>query len=154
MAKRLVLRLDYCIGCQACEAACRSRFKGEARIRYAEANETTLLPMGCRHCEEPLCAAACPFEVIVKTEAGPVQKSLFHCVGCRSCALACPFGVIDTSLARRMSQKCSLCADRPEGPRCVTTCPTGALQFVDDGVPAEVPTGSAFTARSVHGRRP
>ncbi|MEO0081173.1 MAG: 4Fe-4S dicluster domain-containing protein [candidate division WOR-3 bacterium] len=154
MAKRLFLRLDYCIGCHACEAACRSRFAGEARVRYAEVNETVLLPMSCRHCAEPLCAAACPFEVIVKTENGVVQQASFHCVGCRSCALACPFGVIDTSMLRRIAQKCSLCADRPEGPRCVATCPTGALTFVEEKEVAETVVGVGFAGRHGHWRRP
>jgi Fe-S-cluster-containing hydrogenase component 2 len=155
MAKRLVVKLDLCIGCRACEAACRSRFKGEARIRYAEVNETTFLPMPCRHCEEPLCAAACPFQVIVRDEqGGVVRQASFHCVGCRSCALACPFGVIDPALLRDVTQKCSLCADRPEGPRCAATCPTGALQFVEDEQLTEKKSGVGFAVRSVHGRRP
>jgi len=154
MAKRIVLRLDYCIGCRACEAACRSRFKGEARIRYGEVNEVVLMPLACRHCEEPLCVAACPFDVIKRTEAGVVRQSSFHCVGCRSCALACPFGAIDTSLLRSISQKCSLCMDRPEGPRCVATCPTGALQFVEEKEVTESTVGVGFTAKHSHWRRP
>jgi Fe-S-cluster-containing hydrogenase component 2 len=154
MARRLVLRLDHCIGCRACEAACRSRFRGEARIRYAEIGTTVFLPMACRHCEEPLCAAACPFEVIKRDEAtGVVVQSNFHCVGCRSCALACPFGVIDTNLMRRMSQKCSLCQDRPEGPRCAQTCPTGALQFVEESDAPDKKVGVGFAARSENWRR-
>ena len=154
MAKRLVVQLDLCIGCRACEAACRSRFKGEARIRYAEVSETVSVPMPCRHCEEPLCAAACPFDVIVRDEqGGVVRQASFHCVGCRSCMLACPFGVIETELLRDVSQKCSLCSDRPEGPRCATTCPTGALQFVEEEKLAERKAGVGFAVRSVHGRR-
>jgi Fe-S-cluster-containing hydrogenase component 2 len=152
--KHLVLRSDYCIGCRSCEAACRSRFKGEARIRHGEVTPDALLPQGCRHCEEPLCAAACPFQVIVRNpETGVVRKSDFHCVGCRSCSLACPFGVIEPGLLRNMSQKCSLCSDRPEGPRCVQTCPTQALQFVEDEETAGTKAGVGFAVRSVHGRR-
>jgi len=154
VAKRLVVKLDLCIGCRACEAACRSRFKGEARVRYGEVSETVSVPMPCRHCEEPLCAAACPFNVIVRSEqGGVVRQASFHCVGCRSCALACPFGVIDTSLLRDVTQKCSLCSDRPEGPRCATTCPTGALRFVEEEKLAEKRAGVGFAVRSVHGRR-
>ena len=162
MAKRLVVKLDLCIGCRACEAACRSRFKGEARIRYAEVSETVSVPMPCRHCAEPLCAAACPFKVIVRDEqGGVVRQASFHCVGCRSCMLACPFGVIETELLRDVSQKCSLCSedtgDSPQGtvpgPRCATTCPTGALQFVEEEKLAEKKAGVGFAVRSVHGRR-
>lgn len=153
--KSIVLRLDYCIGCRSCEAACRSRFKGEARIRHAELDAGTLMPQACRHCEEPLCAAACPFKVIVRDpETGIVRKSDFHCVGCRSCALACPFGVIHPELVRHMAQKCTLCGDRPEGPRCVQTCPTGALQFVEVNAAGETRVGARQTARHAHWRRP
>ncbi len=155
MAKRIVLRLDYCIGCQACEAACRSRFKGEARIRYGRVTETVFVPLACRHCEEPLCVAACPFDVIRRDEkTGFVYQSNFHCVGCRSCVLACPFGVLDTDLLRSISQKCSLCNDRAEGPRCVATCPTGALQFVEEEEVVEKKVGVGFAARLPHRRRP
>lgn len=154
MAKRLVVKLDLCIGCRACEAACRSRFKGEARVRYGEVSETVSVPMPCRHCEEPLCAAACPFKVIVRDgQGGIVRQASFHCVGCRSCALACPFGVIDTNLLRDVTQKCSLCSDRAKGPRCATTCPTGALQFVEEEELTEKKAGVGFAVRSVHGRR-
>ncbi len=152
--KRLFVRLDYCIGCRACESACRSRFKGEARIRYAPVSETVLVPLPCRHCAEPLCAAACPFEVIKKDEStGIVYQSSVHCVGCKSCIIACPFGVLDKDLLRRMAQKCSLCQDREEGPRCAASCPTGALQFLDEEEAKELLVGKRVTARLPFWRR-
>lgn len=152
--KRLVVRLDYCIGCRACEAACRSRFKGEARIRYAPVGETVLVPLPCRHCAEPLCAAACPFEVIKKDEErGIVYQSSVHCVGCKSCILACPFGVLDKDLLRRIAQKCSLCEDREGGPRCAASCPTGALQFVDEEEMKELMVGKRVLSRLPFWRR-
>ncbi len=129
--KRIVLDLDLCVGCRSCEAACRAAFKNEGRIRHAEIGSEAYIPLACRHCEEPLCAAACPVDAIVKDEnTGRTKRAQFLCIGCLSCVYACPFGVIDSSLTRHLSQKCDLCQDRPEGPRCVSSCVTGALKFL------------------------
>ena len=133
MAKRIVLDLDTCCGCRSCEAACRAAFKGEARIRHGEITGEALLPLACKHCTDPLCAAACPVDAITRDEkTGLVTKSSFVCIGCRSCAYACPFGVSDELLVRHVSQKCSLCNDREDGPRCVAACSSGALQFMSE----------------------
>lgn len=159
MAKRIVLDLDYCIGCQSCAAACQAAFQGEARIRYGEVGPIATLPMACRHCEEPLCAAACPFQVL--TVSGPdklVVQSSFRCVGCRSCLLACPWGVIDEKLLRRITQKCNECADRASltgqaGPRCVSACASGALKFLDESELPKAEVGRRFISRSPFWRR-
>ncbi len=128
--KRIVLDLDLCIGCRSCEAACRAAFKNEARIRHAEIGSEAHIPLACRHCEDPLCAAACPVDAIQQDENGRTKRIQFLCIGCASCAYACPFGVIESSLVRHLSQKCDLCKDREEGPRCVSSCVSGALKFL------------------------
>lgn len=158
MARRIVLDLDYCIGCQTCTAACQAAFHGEARIRHGTPATTALLPVACRHCEQPLCAAACPFQVLQVTEAGLVVQNSFRCVGCRSCILACPWGVIDETLLRHIPQKCNLCADRKgqvgrDGPRCVAACPTGALKFLDESELPKPEIGRRFLSRSPYWRR-
>lgn len=150
--KRIFLDLDYCIGCRSCESACRSAF-GEARIRYGDITETTYLPLACRHCEEPLCAAACPFEVLKVTKKGLVLQASFHCVGCKSCILACPFGVLDNKLLNHVSQKCNLCADRKDGPRCVASCASGALKLLDEKEVKKTAVGKRFLSRSPFWRR-
>ena len=133
MAKRIILDLDLCCGCRSCEAACRAAFKGESRIRHGEVPQTAFLPLACKHCTDPLCAAACPVDAITRDEkTGLVTRAAYMCIGCQSCAYACPFGVIDAPLVRHISQKCNLCEDREEGPRCVAACSSGALQFLDD----------------------
>lgn len=159
MAKRIVLDLDYCIGCRSCTAACQAAHHGEARIRHADANASTTLPMACRHCEEPLCVAACPSEVL--TVFGPdkvVTQSNFRCTGCRSCILACPWGVIDEKLLRYISQKCNHCLEREaetgsKGPRCVSACVTGALQYLDESELAKPEVARRFISRSPYWRR-
>ena len=133
MAKRIVLDLDLCCGCRSCEAACKVAFKGEARIRHGDIVGHAFLPLACKHCKEPLCMAACPVDAITRDEeTGLVVRSAMVCVGCQSCSFACPFGVIDAPLVRHVSQKCSLCEDREDGPRCVVACSSGALQYLSD----------------------
>ncbi|MCX7785031.1 MAG: 4Fe-4S binding protein [candidate division WOR-3 bacterium] len=150
--RRIFLDLDYCIGCRSCESACRSAFN-EARIRYGYISATVNLPLACRHCEEPLCASACPFEVLKVTDQGLVLQASFHCVGCKSCILACPFGVLDKNLFNHVSQKCNLCADRAEGPRCVASCASGALKFLTEDEIKKVIIGQRFISRSPFWRR-
>ncbi len=150
--KRIFLDFDYCIGCRSCESACRSAFN-EARIRYGFISETIDLPLACRHCAEPLCAAACPFEVLKVTPQGLVFQASFHCVGCKSCILACPFGVLDKNLFKHVSQKCNLCADRVQGPRCVASCVSGALKLVTEEEIKKVIIGQRFISRSPFWRR-
>lgn len=133
MAKRIVLDLDLCCDCRSCEAACRAAFKGEARIRHGDIPGEAYLPLACRHCKDALCVAACPVNAISRDEkTGLVTRSSLICIGCQSCAFACPFGVIDAPLIRHISQKCNLCKDREQGPRCVAACSSGALQFLSE----------------------
>ncbi|HEC77767.1 MAG TPA: ferredoxin [candidate division WOR-3 bacterium] len=154
MAKRIVLDLDLCCGCRSCEAACKAAFKGEARIRHGEIPGQAYLPLACRHCKEPLCAAACPVNAITRDEkTGLVVRSSFICTGCQSCAFACPFGVIDASLIRHVSQKCNLCSDREEGPRCVAACSSGALQFLSDAEIKRHEIGMRFISKHPFFRR-
>jgi len=134
--KQLVLEPGRCIGCKSCAAACFYGHLDTLALRYEEIEQSTAMPMVCRHCEEAPCVSACPREAMYKDEAGIVRRSAVRCTGCRSCVLACPFGVLDNEITRRQVAKCDLCVDRtgqepPLLPRCVSICPSGALKLME-----------------------
>lgn len=128
---RVILDIDRCVGCRSCSAACFYSHQALPGVRYGVVREGTL-PVICRQCEDPACVEACPVDALRREENGVVRRSSFLCIGCKSCVYACPFGVIHPDLTRHLAGKCDLCAERVvEGgiPRCVATCPSGALRF-------------------------
>jgi len=132
--KQLLLDPGRCIGCKSCAAACYLGHLDTPGLAYEEMSQSEALPAVCRQCEDAPCVAACPRDAMYVDESGIVRRSLMRCTGCRSCVLACPFGVIDSEITRSQVGKCDLCADRtPYGklPRCVSICPSGALQFME-----------------------
>lgn len=154
----VLVDLTRCIGCRACENACRVRagFSGlpVASIGYGagdgkltfqtrtfiervhgNAKENQPVKRQCMHCLEPACVSVCPVAALEKTKEGPVVYHENVCIGCRYCILACPFNVPkyewDNALLPRVG-KCDFCADRQakgQSPACVAACPTGTLKF-------------------------
>jgi Fe-S-cluster-containing dehydrogenase component len=138
--KTLFVDPARCIGCRACEAACREcdSHKGESMIMvdfvdrlYSVATQPTV----CMHCEDPVapCAQVCPVMAILITPEGVVQQAdPSRCIACRNCVYACPFGVPKIDVEARLMKKCNLCYDRTaEGlqPWCAQACPTQALWY-------------------------
>jgi formate dehydrogenase iron-sulfur subunit len=154
----VLVDLTRCIGCRACENACRVRAgfgplptaaigygAGEGKLsfhtrtfidfRNGDTKPKQPVKRQCMHCLEPACVSVCPVAALEKTAAGPVIYHENICIGCRYCILACPFSVPkyewDNALMPRVG-KCDFCADRQakdQSPACVATCPTGALKF-------------------------
>ena len=140
--KTLFVDPSRCIGCRACEAACREcdSHKGESMIMvdfidrgFSVATQPTV----CMHCEDPVapCAQVCPVMAILITPEGVVQQAdPSRCIGCRNCVYACPFGVPKIDIEARLMKKCNLCYDRTSQdlqPWCAQACPTQALWYGD-----------------------
>jgi len=131
-----------CIGCRACEAACREcdSHKGESMVMVDfidRAASVATQPTVCMHCEDPVapCAQVCPVLAIAVTPDGVVQQAdPSRCIACSNCVYACPFGVPKMDVGARLMKKCNLCYDRTaqgQQPWCAQACPTQALWYGD-----------------------
>jgi anaerobic dimethyl sulfoxide reductase subunit B (iron-sulfur subunit) len=141
-----------CIGCRACEIACKDknglaagpRFR---RVSYIEGGSypevfAFKVNMSCNHCAEPACLPACPTGAIWKhKENGVVDIDSTLCIGCRKCEAACPFGAPQFNVELNIVQKCNMCIDELEAdrkPYCVSACmmrvlDIGPLDQIDAG---------------------
>lgn len=143
MAKAILFDVTRCIGCKACEVACKDQ-------NHLPENDDTKLTARtwnivqqygelyvrrfCMHCQTPTCVSVCPVGAFVKRDDGVVLYDENKCIGCRYCMAACPFQVPkyewDSTLPR--VQKCIMCASRlqkGEQPACTEICPTAASLF-------------------------
>ncbi|MFA5906533.1 MAG: 4Fe-4S dicluster domain-containing protein [Desulfobacula sp.] len=137
MAKTsLIFFKDDCMGCHACEVACKQEHSlgvGPRLIRVVE-KSPDFIPIYCHHCANAPCAEACPVEAIYKDENGVVLINEDTCIGCEACVEACPFGAMQFNEDIGFAVKCDLCKGlRKEGgqPACYKACPTRCI-FVGD----------------------
>jgi len=133
---------DNCIGCRACEAACKQEFnlpEGLRRRRVITQMEGAypnvarrFISMSCNHCAEPACVKACPVGALFKrAQDGIVLFDEEKCIGCRRCGAACPYGAPQYHPETGKVNKCTLCVHRLEQglpPACTITCMGLALE--------------------------
>lgn len=143
--KALLIDTTLCIGCNACQAACKeanhlpdNEEKSLSPTAYTALQEYdgVFVRRLCQHCDEPTCVSVCPVGAFTKTELGPVLYDETKCIGCRYCMQACPFQVprYEWSSLNPRVRKCILCHDRiAQGlpTACAEACPTGATTFGD-----------------------
>jgi formate dehydrogenase iron-sulfur subunit len=132
---------SLCIGCKACEVACKQwnglpadgmTWSGKSYDNTLHLSATTwrhvsfseqVLPDGglkwlfnsdvCKHCTAAPCQEACPTGALIYNEFGNVYVQQDVCNGCGYCVSACPFGVIGRSESGDgQAHKCTLCYDR------------------------------------------
>jgi len=128
----LIVFQKDCMGCHACEIACKQEHGlgvGPRLIKVIE-ESPFYLPIYCHHCAKPPCRDACPVEAISREERGIVLIDDELCIGCKSCVEACPFGAMQFDDDREIAVKCDLCYERlknHEGPACSKACPTRCI---------------------------
>jgi Fe-S-cluster-containing dehydrogenase component len=97
--------------------------------------KTATVPTPCAHCENPPCAAAAKDGAVFTRPDGIVLIDPEKAKGERGVADSCPIGAIYWNEELQIPQKCTMCAhllDRGyTEPRCVESCPNGALVFGD-----------------------
>jgi Fe-S-cluster-containing dehydrogenase component len=128
----LVFHKEDCMGCHACELACKQGLGVGPRLVRVMEKISEYIPMYCRHCARPPCKEACPVEAIYRNDQGIVLIDDDLCIGCRECVDACPFGAMQFEEHKEVAVKCDLCVDRlaeNKLPACMSVCPTGCIRF-------------------------
>lgn len=152
----ILIDVNKCNGCYNCFLACRDEHFGNDYPGYSAAQpahdqfwmqikeiergsfpkpKVSYIPRPCMHCEDAPCMDAAKDGAVYRRDDGIVVIDPDKAKGQDAIASACPYGVIYWNAETQLAQKCTLCAHRlDEGekvPRCVESCPTGALVFGD-----------------------
>jgi Fe-S-cluster-containing dehydrogenase component len=134
----LIIDLNECVGCGACEVACNLRNALPAgqsfvqRIPKGEGKDRWYLTVQCQHCQDAPCATVCPTRATYRHPSGVLLINEKACVGCKYCAVACPYDARIFDERTGVAAKCSLCLPWVlEGgqPACVQACIEGARIF-------------------------
>ncbi|QOR63009.1 4Fe-4S dicluster domain-containing protein [Sulfurovum sp. ST-21] len=140
---RMVIDANKCVGCHACEVACKQEFSAPLGFfrtvtLYLDTGEypkvkREFLPLMCRQCEDASCVSVCTQEALFRKN-GIVHVDESKCNGCGDCVKACSIGAIYLNPLTHIAEKCNLCSHRLEAgmqPACVETCISEALTLVE-----------------------
>lgn len=144
MALGFYFDMTRCVGCRACQIACKDKNRLDVGVILRKAKnfevgefptcKTYSYSFSCNHCETPACMTVCPTGAIYKAEDGTVILDSALCDGCGSCVEICPYGHPQMVESEGVAIKCDACAYlRAKGmnPACVDACPSRALEFGD-----------------------
>lgn len=153
MQKGFIFDINKCVACQACVVACQIEnmdlevlVSEEKWAQQMPWREVTLhnefqhpdLPvfnfsMACNHCEDAPCMSNCPALAYTRDkDFNAIIHQADACFGCQYCTMVCPYDAPKYNPFIGIVEKCTLCVSRlSEGrnPACVSSCPTGALDY-------------------------
>ncbi len=144
----MLINLDRCIGCHACQVTCKAehnipfgifRCKIEtSRSGHYPDIEKSFMPRMCNHCDNPPCIDVCEEkDAIFKTPEGIVLINTNKCLEhteCKKCYEFCPYNAIDINKVTGKPEKCDFCYSRlqkGEQPVCAASCMGNAITFGD-----------------------
>ncbi|MCL2391515.1 MAG: oxidoreductase [Oscillospiraceae bacterium] len=153
MAKQryLVIDVKLCHDCNNCFIACKDEFVMNDWLPYSKAQprhgprwmnilrkergqfpriDCAFLPMPCQHCVQAPCVKEHP-DCVTRRDDGVVLIDPVKSKGKKGLADSCPYGAIYWNEGEEIPQKCTMCAHLLDNgwdmPRCVHSCPTGAM---------------------------
>jgi Fe-S-cluster-containing dehydrogenase component len=152
----MVIDVNTCVGCYNCFLTCRDEYAGNDYPGYSAAQpmsgmnwmkvneiergqyphvKVDHVPVTCSHCDSAACVTLDQTGAIYRREDGIVLIDPEKAKGNNGLVGLCPYRQIEWNEELGLAQKCTLCAhllDKgdPE-PRCVESCPSGALVFGD-----------------------
>jgi Fe-S-cluster-containing dehydrogenase component len=152
---RLIVDVGKCEDCNNCFLSCKDEFVDNEFLGYSVPQprhehkwvnimrrergqcpmiDVAYLPIFCMHCDRAPCISKTKNGAVYKRDDGIVLIHPIKAKGQKEIVGACPYGAIWWNDELQVAQKCSLCAHLlDEGwkePRCVQSCPTGALKFI------------------------
>ncbi len=139
--KTIVIDLNRCVNCTACNTACKTvndveignywnkvirvNITPQDQSAWPEGVQWYYLPLQCQHCTNAPCVDVCPTGASHVAEDGTVQIEADACIGCQSCIPVCPYGVRYYNAAKVIVEKCNMCRDLTDAgklPQCVSQC--------------------------------
>jgi Fe-S-cluster-containing dehydrogenase component len=152
----ILIDVNKCNGCYNCFLACRDEYYGNDYLPLSAAQplndqfwlqmkeiergvypkpKLSYIPTPCMHCKSAPCIDAAKDGAVYRREDGIVIIDPEKAKGQERIVNSCPYRVIYWNEEKQIPQKCTMCAHRlDEGvkqPRCVESCPTGAMVFGD-----------------------
>ena len=143
MATGMIVNTADCVGCFACEVACKQQnnlpvgprlirvlpdgpreIDGRPQLRYKVEH--------CVQCSEPLCEEVCPAGAISTRPDGITVIDKDLCTGCALCVEACPYGAMQFDDINSVACKCDVCVERLQQglqPACAAACPSHCIHF-------------------------